>query len=137
MVQKLSVLAMLGICSYEDMKSRQIQVKWIMVFSAAGILGTVFIWDRDMKDVLAAIAPGILFHILSYATHGEIGKGDGMVLAAAGLFLSFTWILMVLMCAVIVSSGYALYLYLIRKKGGKYEIPFVPFLLFGFVVNLL
>lgn len=137
MMQQISVLALLGICSIEDVKTKRIHAIWLAVFAAEGILCSVLFWKRPMGEILAAMMPGILILVLSAAVSGSIGEGDGMLLTITGIFLEVSFVLSMLTVAVFLSAGYALFLYVIRKKGRKYEMPFIPFILIAFVVVIL
>jgi len=137
MVQQISVLAVLGICSYEDIKYKRIHAGWPAVFTAAGVLLRFLEGRQHMAEVLPAIFPGLLVLLLAFATRGGIGEGDGMLLLAIGIFLGGAGVWQVFLCALFFAGGYALYLFIIKKKGRKYEIAFVPFLLLAFIVTRL
>ncbi len=137
MIQQISVFAMLGICSYEDVKTKHIHTVWLAVFATEGILCSLFLWNRPVIEMIAAIMPGVLIFALSEAVHGSIGEGDGVLLMITGIFLEVSFILGMLTLAVFLSAGYALFLYIIRKKSKKYEMPFIPFLLIAFAGEIL
>lgn len=137
MMQQMSVLALLGICSIEDVKTKRIHVIWLAVFAAEGILCSVLFWKRPLGEILTAMMPGILILVLSAAVSGSIGEGDGMLLTITGIFLEVSFVLSMLTVAVFLSAGYALFLYVIRKKSRKYEMPFIPFLLIAFIGVIL
>lgn len=137
MIQQLSVLAMLGICSLEDLKTKQIHTAWLAVFAAEGLAGALFIWQRPVNDIIAAMLPGIFILIVSFAAHGAIGQGDGMILIILGTFLQVSFLVGMLMTAVCFSAGYALFLFIIKKKNRKDEMPFIPFLFIAYVAEIL
>ncbi len=136
-IKELSVLMMLIISSLEDIKNRQISVKIVSCFAAEGILCWIFIWKLPIAGLPAAIVPGIMVLALSCFTKGAIGMGDGVIIMVAGVFLGASRILEVFVCAVFLSACFALILYIIMKKSRKYEIPFVPFVLISFVVEMM
>lgn len=133
MVQQISVLAVLGICSYEDMKSRRIHAGWLAVFAGAGILLQIFEGKWNMVEILLAILPGLFVLLLAFVTRGGIGEGDGILLMIIGIFLGGAGVLRIFIYALFLAGGYALFLFFIKKKGRKYEIAFVPFLLLAFL----
>lgn len=137
MIQKLSILGMLGICSLDDIRNRQVRLGILVGFMVEAMLGWIFLWEKPMESVFISMIPGLVFFILAYITKGAIGEGDGLVLIVAGVFSGISCILRVLVSAVFLSSGYALFLSIVRKKSRKYEMPFVPFLLLGFVGDFL
>ena len=133
MVQQISVLAVLGICSYEDIKNKRIHVGWPAVFAAAGILMWILEGEWHMVEILFSILPGLLVLFLSFITRGGIGEGDGMLLMTIGIYLGGAGVLQIFVYALFLAGGYALFLFLIKKKGRKYEIAFIPFLLLAFL----
>ena len=72
--------------------------------------------------------------VLSWISHGSIGAGDGAVLVATGVFLGFWGNLRLLFLALILSALVAGYLLVIKRKGRKDRMPFIPFL---FLADLL
>ena len=116
MLPQLSVLTMLGICSYEDLKNRRICVGWLAAFAIEGILYAIFCKEGLSVKMLTAMLPGLLLFLLSFVSKGGIGSGDGLLFMVIGIFL-----------------GGALYLFVFRKKGKKYEIAFVPFAMVSFI----
>ena len=133
MLPQLSVLTMLGICSYEDLKNRRICVGWLAAFAIEGILYAIFCKEGLSVKMLTAILPGLLLFLLSFVSKGGIGSGDGLLFVVIGIFLGGACVLTILLYAVILSGGYALYLFVFRKKGKKYEIAFVPFAMVSFI----
>lgn len=137
MVQQLSVFALLGICSYEDIKDKKIHTRWLLTFSVEGIL-LWFFWERcSIIEMLLAILPGLLLLFLAFITKGGIGEGDGMLLIVIGIFLGGAYAFKIFVYALFLSGSYALFLFIIRKKSRKYEMAFVPFLLLSFVGDIL
>lgn len=136
-MQELLALAMLGICSVEDLIYRHIRIKWIAFFAAEGILCRICLWRQPVLELFTAIIPGFLVLLLAFVAKGGIGEGDGLLLMAFGIFLGGAYTLRILMYAAFLAAGCALFLYLVKKKSRKYEMPFVPFLFLSFVGELL
>ena len=120
MVQKLSVLVLLAVCSMEDLKTKRIHTVWLKVFAAEGLAGTILLWQRPVYELILAMTPGMFFLLLAFAAHGGIGEGDGLVLIIMGFFLKPSLILGMLVLAVFLSAGYALFLFIAQKKNRKY-----------------
>ena len=125
MLPQLSVLTMLGICSYEDLKNRRICVGWLAAFAIEGILYAIFCKEGLSVKMLTAMLPGLLLFLLSFVSKGGIGSGDGLLFMVIGIFLGGACVLTILL--------YAVYLFVFRKKGKKYEIAFVPFAMVSFI----
>lgn len=133
MLQQISVLAVLGICSYEDIKNKRIHAGWLAVFAAVGVLLWILEGKRGMAEALLAILPGLFVLLLAFGTRGGIGEGDGVLLMTIGIFLGGADVLQIFVYALFLAGCYALFLFLIKKKGRKYEIAFVPFLLLAYL----
>ena len=58
----------------------------------------------------------LLLFLLSFVSKGGIGSGDGLLFVVIGIFLGGACVLTILLYAVILSGGYALYLFVFRKK---------------------
>lgn len=137
MVRQITVLAVLGICSYEDIKNKHIRVGWLAFFAAAGIILWVIEGKWNIIEILLAILPGLFVLLLAFGTRGGIGEGDGVLLMTIGTFLGGAGVLQIFVYALFLAGGYASFLLLAKKKGRKYEIAFVPFLLLAFLVTKL
>lgn len=136
MIRELSVLAMLGICSVEDIKSRRISILQLACFAAEGILCWIFVWKQPLAELFMGVFPGTAVLALAFLSRGNIGTGDGLLLMVLGIFLKPAETLKVLICSVFLSAGYALFLYLVKKKDKHYEIPFVPFVFISAAAEL-
>lgn len=136
MIRYLSLFLLLGVCSYEDFKRKQIRTACLALFAAEGILYCMFSGERTLVDIAAALLPGCCVLALSFFTHGEIGEGDGLLLITMGLFLEAFGVCMVFFYALFLAAVYALYLYNVRKKNRKYEIAFIPFVLAAYILYL-
>lgn len=137
MVQQVSVLTVLSICSYEDLKNKQIHTGWIVIFAAEGILFWFFGGNCTFAGVMSALFPGFCMLLLSFITKGSIGEGDGLLLMTIGILSGGKDVLEIFLYALFFSGIYALFLFAAGKKKGNDEIAFVPFLLLAFVGNML
>ncbi len=100
-----------------------------------GILGTgEAIWHGRVDwSFWIAIGIGALFLGLSLLTCGGIGMGDGWLLAALGTMLGVEEFLTALCLGLVCAALWALVLLIVCNCGKNTEIPFVPFLLLGYI----
>lgn len=137
MIQKSIVLIMLAACSCQDILHRKILIQWLVYFSIAGILCWMILTKQPVTMLIPGVIPGFAFLIFSFVTHGSIGIGDGILLMALGIYLGAAMTVRIIVYAVFLSAFYALFLYFGKKKGRDYEMPFVPFLLAAFLVDIV
>lgn len=137
MIQRFIVLFMLIVCSKEDILHRRIRVRWLIYFAIAGFLYQMLIKKQSLPVLLLGMVPGFVILIFSVVSHGSIGMGDGMLLMAIGIYLGVVPTVWLIVYAVFISAFCALFLQFVKKKDKDYEMPFVPFLLAAFFINIV
>lgn len=130
------LLALAG-AAYEDLKEKRIHVFIPVGTAAIGLLLQLLWLQRTFGDVLLGMAVGLVVLLPAVLGRGSIGAGDGMILAASGIFLGFWENLTLLMTALMLAGAAALFLLIIKRKGRNYRMPFVPFLLAAYLFGLL
>ena len=123
-VKEICVLGFLGINSWIDIRKKQVSLLLIIIFSVCGTVWTIYS-RRNVPEVLMCVGTGFLFVLISILTEGAVGMGDGWLLFSTlfiGMICSAVW-------SGIMMMGFC------RK--GSTEIPFVPFLLAGYLGGFL
>lgn len=130
------LLITLLIQSYWDLRYKEIP---LLVTVGAGVMGLFlsFLGQREWLDLLWALIPGVVCLGIGRLTREAIGYGDGFLLCAMGMYLSCEQLLSVCMAAFVVAGVTALGLLAFRRKRGKDQIPFVPFLLVAAIMQYL
>ena len=128
-MQKFVVLGLLGLCSLEDIKRKQLTLIYILVFGIGGILLHLFVPVCSIYSVLWGMLLGIGMVFISIVTGGSVGIGDGVLLVVTGVYLGGQGNLQLFLTGLFLSALWALALLALKKKKGKEEIAFVPFLL--------
>ncbi len=131
------LLLVLAGAAYEDLKEKRIHVFIPVGAAAIGLLLHLLWRQRTFGDVLLGMAVGVAVLLPAVLGRGSIGAGDGMILAACGIFLGFWANLTLLMTALMFAGMAALFLLVIKRKGRNYRMPFVPFLLAAYLFGLL
>lgn len=135
-MQRVLELALLGICSWEDVKGRQIRQCWLIAFGIEAVLVSMVFGSRSALSLVAGLLPGCVLLLLSWLSRGGVGEGDGLLLMLLGLSLGVGKTLAIFYIAAILSAGYAMFLVVCKKKSRKYAMAFVPFLLVAYVCYL-
>lgn len=117
------------------MKAKQIHVK--KVFISIVVLTIMMFLRSDIKltNCLLGFAFGGIFIIISKCTRGQIGLGDAYIICATGLGLGILRNLEMLLYAFFFAAIYAMAL-IIRYHNRKQKLPFVPFLLIGYLCGI-
>lgn len=140
MWEQLAVMGMLAICTAQDIKKKQICLNLVLGF---GILGIIFhmLWRmQSIENLLLGMSLGAVLLLVSMATGGKIGAGDGVLLIVTGIYLGLEQNLKLFFCGLLLCGIWALGLLVLRKRSRKDCIPFVPFLLaayMGILVKVL
>ena len=87
MVESCMVLGLLGICSIEDIKSREIGVYKIYLSGIIGVLLHLFLGRKSVYSILGGMLIGLVLLIVGKLAGGSIGAGDGLILMDTGILL--------------------------------------------------
>lgn len=134
---QLAIMGMLAICTAQDIKRKQIRLNVVLGF---GILGIFFhmLWRmQSIENLLLGMSLGVALLLVSIATGGKIGAGDGVLLIVTGIYLGLKQNLELFFCGLFLCGIWALGLLVLRKRSRKDCIPFVPFLLASYIGMLV
>ena len=109
-----------------DLWKRQISVVSVIVLAVAGLLTINTEWS------VHSLIPGLLFLIIGRITHEAVGYGDGLIIILMGMYMDLWRLLFCLFISAMIAGVFA-FILLVIKKDRKKEIPFVPFLLLGYL----
>ena len=136
-IEKIRIVAagvFLMIKGFWDLKYKRIPLHTTLVGGAIGLI-CLMIEKRTQFTFLYSFLPGIVLLLLGKLSKGAIGYGDGIVVLTLGLFCKGNELLMILLLALVFAGVVGLVLLVVFKKKGKYEIPFVPFLFLGWIIE--
>jgi leader peptidase (prepilin peptidase)/N-methyltransferase len=133
----VGVLIPLGICAVTDLLYRKIWMP-VVLFAVPCIVVCLYVTGQwKLSDFVMGFAVCLFFEGMSVLTGGQLGKGDGAVLGMTALALGVWDGLFFLMASFFYAFVAALFLVVFLRKKGKTKIPFVPFVLLGYVTVLL
>lgn len=137
MVGNTMLLAVLAVSAYRDWREKQIYLYLPVGALILGLIWHLVCQERALEDMLLGAVVGLVMLIIGKVTGEAIGIGDGMMLVVSGVFLGFWGNMCLLMTALLLVGCVALLLIVIGKKGKDYRLPFLPFLLVAYLLQLL
>jgi len=133
---KTVLTAILLSCGVLDLLRKRV---YLWVLAAGGLITAACIFfcnDISLLNRLAGVAVGAGVILLSFLSGGKIGLADGILLCITGLGLGF-WSNMELFClALMLAAGLSIILLALRKADRKKSIPFIPFMLAGYLIMI-
>ena len=137
MYGKLLFLGIASLMAYADWKEQKISLVMLLSDGAAGILVQLAFREQTAAEVICGAGIGGLVLMLALVSREAVGAGDGMILIVAGIILGFWGVLELLMTALLLTGIAALFLLVVKRKGRAYRLPFVPFLLAAYLLQLM
>lgn len=117
-----------------DIKTREINVAWSVIFGIIGIIVFIISRDRDWVSLVSGIAIGVYVLAFAKVTKESIGLGDGFMVTAVGIWMGGARTLAVLMGGFVAAAVFGLIRICTGKANGKSELAFVPFFTFSYIV---
>lgn len=131
-MQFAAISILLGIGSYEDIKTREIP-NWISV-----IIAMTAVINFRLENLWGLIV-AVIFFSVALAT-GKIGGGDVKLIAAlsvvCGLWGSFA-LLLFAQISMLIFYGVSVIVQKLRGRTADKSLPFVPFITFGYVLTTI
>lgn len=93
--------------------------------------------ESGVVDAVGGLAIGLCAIGVSIATREQIGKGDGIVIAAVGIALGARRCLLVVFTASFMMSILAIFVLIFRKGGRQTRLPFLPAIFAGYVLCVI
>lgn len=128
---------MLGACSIQDIIHKKINTWLIVAGGLLLVLTLLILRPISITESLSGLPVGVLVMAISKATGGKIGMGDGMVLCVTGLWLGLWRNMELFAYALLAAAIVSVVLLALRLVNRKKSIPFIPFLLLGYLIILL
>lgn len=136
MAAKIVLLGFMIVLAYQDWQEKIVDIRFLLPAGILGIITQIFDRNQQLPDIMLGAGVGIFVLILA-AVSKSIGIGDGLTLVVSGIYLGFAENIELLMTALLLAGSAALFLIIIKKKERRYQMPFIPFLLVGYLFVLL
>ncbi len=136
-VIKIIIGVMLLFCGVQDAMKKRIWLWFIIIGSILIGICVPFSHTVPILDRFGGIAVGGIVILISLATKGKIGLGDGILLCATGFGLGFWGNLELFAIALFMAAIVSMLLLILRLADRKKSIPFVPFLFTGYAFLMI
>lgn len=140
-LQEIGAVIMLTVGSIWDIRWKKIPAG-LLIFNV--LLGMILIalnreidWRQDWYLYAVGILIGIILLLTGRFCGGCIGVADGIMTAVIGGILGYQDTLLLLMNAVLAAAVFSILLIVIKKASRGTAIPFLPFMLLGYIVILV
>ena len=134
MLNRILLALFLTACSVTDLLKKQIYIKIIVPFMAAGIALFFIEGKLSVIEEAGGIFLGLILLLLARVSAERIGYGDGMMVTVSGAFLGLFMNIRLLMWALFISAVVSAVLLAVRRAGRHTELPFAPFLLISYAL---
>lgn len=140
-LQKICVVMMLVVGSIWDIRWKRIPAGLLILNVLLGMIliatNREIAWRQDWYLYAVGILIGIILLLTGRFCGGCIGAADGIMTAVIGGMIGYQETLLLLMNAVLVAAIFSILLIAIKKAGRKTAIPFLPFMLLGYIIILV
>lgn len=138
-IRYVLLLGILAYATWKDMQQKSIPY-YLPVIGIAVALLCRLIEGLPMTEtwsvVCQSLLPGCFLLLTAFFTGQKVGYGDGLMVLALGVFTNMTYCVLSLMFGLCVSCFFAMFYLACKKAKMKDQIPFLPFLLVGYVLTL-
>ena len=143
MVEVLEIIKIISLGTFlfvegiRDLRKHKISMLAVIV---AGVMGGILQFDsleENGWEILGGIFIGIALLILAKVTKEKIGYGDGWVLMVSGIYLGVRGNMYLLLLSLFLASLVSICLLVFKKVNKKTELPFVSFVLPGYLLLLV
>lgn len=136
-IGKAICMIFLAICSWNDIKTKEIPVYLLNIATFFVVLFRILNREQGWFLWIGGMISGFLFFMISRCTNEALGYGDSWIILLLGTFLGF-WDLVYLLGAAFLFCALTGMICMIRYGWSeKIKIPFVPFLMIGYIGVLL
>ncbi|MDE6686336.1 MAG: prepilin peptidase [Lachnospiraceae bacterium] len=140
-LQRIGTVIMLTAGSIWDIRGKRLPAGLLILdVLAGGILMAVnreIDWWKDGYLYVVGILIGILLLLVGRFCGGCIGAADGIMTAVIGGVIGYQDTLLLLMNAILAAAVFSIVLIVIKKARRGTTIPFIPFLLLGYLMILI
>jgi len=135
-IRQIGGVLFLVICTYFDMKTKMLPVR-LLVMGGIGVSISHIIQRENWWIYVMGILLGAIFLLVSKVTKEGLGYGDSILILLLGAFVGLWQVLLVLVIAFVSAAIFSSVVLVLKKMSRRKQIPFVPFLLLGYIGGCL
>lgn len=124
------------ICTWQDVRSGKISGKILVLFAATG-MAVHLLTGGGWRTFVMGTLPGIVILLFGKVSGEQIGYGDGAVILVTGLFLTGKENIGLFLTGLFLSAAFVIVLFFTGKLKKQMSLPFLPFLLAGFILRIV
>ena len=117
---------LLFLAGIEDVRKKEIRIIYIVAMGIVACVGCLFQQNHSWYGALGGALIGLCMLGISLLSEEQIGRGDGLVIAALGLFFGVRNTLGMVCFASLFMVPIALLIIVIKKEKKKIRLPFIP-----------
>lgn len=132
------VIIYLLVLSLEDIWKKELPLWQIFLGTLGAVIVAIMQWNGGMKAVgefVLSLIPAAVLLGAAWVSEEQIGYGDGLLMFPLGILLGVQKALCVLLWALLLAAVYALFLVAVYSRRKHMSVPFVPFLLAGYLLT--
>lgn len=137
LVSECMLLLGLAFASFEDIHTGRISLLTLIILMPAGLVLQLIDGKYELYELLLGSCLGGILLIISLLSKGSLGIGDSLIFVVSGVFLGLCNNLILLLISLGISAVASIILMITLKLKGKSRIPFLPFILSGYICLLL
>ena len=122
--------------TWQDIKTRKIEVGWLFFFGTIGILINI-IFHAAWQIWITGMIPGLVILLFAKFSGEQIGYGDGLIITVTGLFLTGIENISLFLVGLFLCAICTIVLFFTGKVERKTTLPFVQFLMAAFLIQIL
>lgn len=127
---------LLFLAGIEDVRKKEIRIIYVVAMGIVACVGCLFQQNHSWYGALGGALIGLCMLGISLLSEEQIGRGDGLVIAALGLFFGVRNTLGMVCFASLFMVPIALLIIVIKKEKKKIRLPFIPALFLGYVMTI-
>jgi len=131
------VAVLLFIEGVRDVNKKEVGLLIPAINAIAAVVMYFVFKDMSIGVLLMGLAEGMAIMVLSRLTGESVGFGDGVILCSTGMMLGWRYNLCMFFSACLICAVFGAILMMFKKADKKTRIPFVPFLIPGFILTVI